>query len=103
MCLFHQSAIKKRSGGESVQLTGIPLPVEIIVWIAMTLQLFPQSVASRTMGEGDVIVCDIIEEMDLVLFQHQGCGDRVDRSIPPALIKESAITVERVEEVEVGW
>jgi hypothetical protein len=54
------------------------------------------------MGEGNVIVRDVIEKVDFVLFQHQGCGNGVDRSIAPALIKESAVTVERVEVVEVG-
>jgi hypothetical protein len=68
----------------------------------MAFQLFPQCVASRAMGEGNVIVCDIVEEVDLVLFQHQGCGDGVNGGIAPALIEESAVTVERVEEVKVG-
>lgn len=84
------------------QHTGIPLPVKVVIRIAMTFQLFPQGVASRAMCEGNVIVCNIVEEMDLILFEHQPCCNGVHRSVAPALIEESAIAVERLEEVEVS-
>ena len=60
----------------------------------MALQLLPQSITSRTVRKWNMIICDVIEEVNLVLFEHQACSNGVDWSIPPALIKEPAIMVE---------
>jgi hypothetical protein len=57
--------------------------------------------AGRTVGEGNVVVCDVVEEMDLLLLQHQRRGQRVDRRIAPALVEETAGVVERLEVVDV--
>lgn len=53
------------------------------------------------MCERDVVVGDLVEEVDLFLLEQEGRGDRVDRRVAPALIKETAVSVERVEVVEV--
>lgn len=68
----------------------------------MTLQFLPQSVTSRAMRERNVVICDIVEEMNLILFEHQASRDGVDGCVSPSLVEESAITIEGVEEVDVG-
>lgn len=47
-------------------------------------------------------VGNIVEKVDLLLGQHQTGSDRVHRRIAPALVKETAILVERLEVVEVS-
>jgi hypothetical protein len=69
----------------------------------VAFQFLPQTITSWAVCEWDMIVCDVVEEVDLLSFEHQGSGNRVDRRIPPALIEESAVKVERVKEVEVGF
>lgn len=54
------------------------------------------------MGKGDVVVCDVVEEVDLALVEQETCGDGVDWCIPPSLVEETTIPVQRVEEVDVG-
>lgn len=53
------------------------------------------------MREWHVVVCYVIEEVDLVFLQQQTCGDGVDRRVTPTFIEEATILVERIEEVEV--
>lgn len=53
------------------------------------------------MREGDMVVGDVVEEVDLVLFEEETCSDRVDGSITPTLVEEPAVFVETVEEVDV--
>jgi hypothetical protein len=47
-------------------------------------------------------VPNIIEEMDLVLVRKESGTDRVHWRIPPALVIETALLVEEVEELGVG-
>ena len=54
------------------------------------------------MREWNVIVGNVVEEMDLRLIQQQTGGNRVHGRIPPSLVEESAILVERVEIVNIG-
>jgi hypothetical protein len=49
--------------------TGISFPVEVVVGIAMALELESQILTSRTMREWDVIVGNIAKEVNLVLLQ----------------------------------
>ena len=69
----------------------------------MTFQLHPFVVARGAVGEWDVVVGNVVEEMHFFLLQEQGGGNGVDRSIAPSLIEESTVMVERVEVVEVGF
>lgn len=68
----------------------------------MTFQFLPQSVASGAMRKRNVIICNIIEEVKFILFEHQTSGDGMDGSIAPALVEETSIAVEGIEEVDVG-
>lgn len=60
----------------------------------MAFELLPQSSASRTVCEWNMIISDVVEEVDLILFEHQGCSNRMDWSVTPALIEESAGAVQ---------
>lgn len=53
------------------------------------------------MGKGDVVVGDLVEEMDLLLFQEDASGNRVHRRITPALVEKAAVLVQRLEVVNV--
>ena len=62
-------------------------------------QIFP----SRAVSEGNVVVSNVVEEVNLIPVQSQACADRMDRGVAPSFIEEPAITVEAVEEVEICW
>lgn len=53
------------------------------------------------MREGNVVVGDVVEEVDLILFEKETCSDRVDGSISPPLVEKPTVFVETVEEVDV--
>jgi hypothetical protein len=53
-------------------------------------------------GEGNVVICDVVEEVNLLLRQHDACGDRVHRRIAPAFVEEAAVLVEAFKVVDVG-
>jgi hypothetical protein len=50
-----------------------------------------------------MIVCDVVEEMNFFLLQKETSGNRVDRSITPAFIKEPTILVKRFKIVKVRF
>ena len=54
------------------------------------------------MGEWYVIVCNVVEEVDLVLGEHQASPYRVHRRIAPSLVEETTVLVQLLEEVNVG-
>lgn len=58
--------------------------------------------AGRAVGEGDVVVGNVVEEVDLLLGQHKTGGNRVHRRITPSLIEETTVLVEGLEVVDVG-
>ena len=55
-----------------------------------------------TVGEGHVVVGDVVEEVDLVFGKHEGGGDGVDGGVAPALVEEAAVLVKGGEIVDVG-
>lgn len=63
----------------------------------------PVLFACWAMGEWDMIIRDIIEEVDLVLIQQQACSNGVNWRIAPALVEEATSVVEGVEIVNVSW
>lgn len=67
----------------------------------MALQVGSDLVARRAMREGDVVVGNVVEEMDLVLLQHKGGSDGVHGSIAPSLIEKSTVLVKALEEIDV--
>lgn len=54
------------------------------------------------MRERNMVVSDVVEEMNLVFLEKETGSDRVDRSVTPSFVEETAIFVERFEEVDVG-
>lgn len=68
----------------------------------MAAQLGAQLLARGAVGEGDVVVGDVVEEVELVLLQHQAGGDGVHGRVAPTLVEEAAVLVERLEVVGVG-
>lgn len=91
---------KESAGGTA--LTGIAVPVEVVLGVAVALQVEARLLARRAVGEGDVVVGDVVEEVDLVLLEHQAGGDGVHGRVAPALVEEAAVAVEVVEVVDVG-
>lgn len=67
----------------------------------MALQILAVLLACRAVRKWDVVVCDVVKEMDLIFRQHESGGDGVDRCIAPSLVKESAVLIQRLEEVDV--
>jgi hypothetical protein len=53
-------------------------------------------------SEWNVVVCDIVEELDLILVQEQTRSNRVDRRVTPSLVEEATILVQRFEKINVG-
>lgn len=68
----------------------------------MTLVVQPVLLPGRTMRERDMVVCNIVEEVNLVLLKKQTSSNRVDWSIAPSFVEESAILVELVEVIGIG-
>lgn len=85
----------------SVKLTRVTLPVKIVLGVTVTLQLCPKSLTGRTVREWNVIVGNVVEEVNLLLLQHEASSNRVHRSIAPPLIKEPAVLVQRLKKVNV--
>jgi hypothetical protein len=52
-------------------LTRVSLPVKIVLRIAVTLQVQSRLLAGRAVGEWNVIVGNIVEEMDFVFVQEE--------------------------------
>jgi hypothetical protein len=68
----------------------------------MTFQVQPSLFACWAVRERGMVVSDVVEEVDFIHFQHQRCGDGVNRSVSPSLVKETAFLVEKVEVVYVS-
>ena len=49
--------------------TGVSLPVEVITRVAMALELKSHIVTSRTMGKWNMVVCNVVEEMNLIFSE----------------------------------
>jgi len=58
--------------------------------------------ACGAVGEGDVVVGNVVEEVNFLLLECQAGCDGVDGGISPALVEETAVLVEGVEVIEVG-
>jgi len=83
-------------------LTRVSLPVKVVLGIAVALEISSDLVACRAVGEGDVVVSDVVEEVDLFLVEHDTGGDGVDGGVTPTLVEKATILVEGLEEVGVG-
>lgn len=81
--------------------TAVSIPVEVILGVAGTLVLKAVVLTSRAVGEGHVIVRDVVEEVELVLVKHQASSNRVNGSVAPSLVEETTGVVQRGKEVDV--
>lgn len=82
-------------------LTGVTVPVKVVTRIAAALALLSQFLGIRAMRERNVPVTDIIEEVDLFFWKQDTSGNGMHRSIAPSLVEETAVLVQRCEEVDV--
>lgn len=53
------------------------------------------------MRERYVVICNVVEEMDLILLEQQTGGNGVHGRVSPSLVEKSAILVETLEEISV--
>lgn len=52
-------------------------------------------------SEGDMVICNVVEEMDFFLLQEQTGCDRMNWRISPPFIEETAILIERLKKVDI--
>jgi hypothetical protein len=77
----------------SSEPTRISFPVKVILGVAVTFQIQPQLISGRAMREWDMVVCDVVEEVDLLLFEEEAGCDGVNWGVAPSLIEKSAILI----------
>ena len=65
----------------------------------MTAEFEADVVSGGTMGERDVVVGDVVEEVDFVFLKEEPGCDGVYRSVTPAFVEEPTVFVEGFEEV----
>lgn len=80
----------------------VGFPVKVLTGITVAFEFFTAFGTSRTVGEWDVVVSDIVEEMDFTAVEHQTSSNGVDRSVAPSLVEETTVLIERGEVVDVG-
>jgi hypothetical protein len=102
MCLLSISSDFGK-GHVGMCLTRVSLPVEIVLWIAVALQIQSLFLAGWAVGEWNVIVGDIFEKVNFVFIEKKTGSNRMNWSIAPTLVEESAILVKRFEKVDVGF
>lgn len=68
----------------------------------MAFQFQLRLLSSWTMGEGYMIIGNVIEEVDLLFLEEKTSRNRVDWCITPSFIKESAVLVQGFKEVSVS-
>jgi hypothetical protein len=77
------------------------LPIEVIAGIAVALVVEAVAFVGRAVREWVVVICNIVEEVDLLFFQHQRSSERVNRCITPALVEEATSLIESLKIVDV--
>jgi hypothetical protein len=80
------------------------LPVKVLPGTAGASQLVSLLLVCRAVGKWNMPVGDLVEEVDFILLQHQGCCYRVDGSVAPSFVEEAAILIKmlKVFDVSVG-
>lgn len=54
------------------------------------------------MREWNVIVGNVVEEVDILLWKEETGGDRVNGRITPTFIEETAIFIQRFKKVDIS-
>ena len=83
------------------KLTRIALPVEVLVRLAVATEVQPRLLVGRAVCEWHVVVGNLVEEVDLLLLQHDGSGNGVDGCVAPTLVEETAVLIQGREVVDV--
>ena len=68
----------------------------------MTFQFQSQILACWTMSERYVVIGNVVEEMNLFLFQHQSGGNGMHWSVAPSFVEKATVVIERIKVVNVG-
>ena len=68
----------------------------------MAFQVQPSLLACRAVRERHVIICDIVEEVDLLFLEYKRSGNRMHRSVAPAFVEEATSMVKRIEVVDIS-
>jgi hypothetical protein len=89
------------SQDESETLTGVALPVKVVIGVAVATEIQTSLLVSWAVGKGDVIVSNILEEVELILLKEKTSSNRVHGSITPSLVEETTVLVQRLKEVKV--
>ena len=55
------------------------------------------------MREGNMPVANVLEEMNLVPVEEEACCNRMYRGVAPSFVKEAAILVQGLEEIDICW
>ena len=82
-------------------LTRVTLPIEVVIGVAVATEIQSSLLISWSVSERNVVVGNILEEVNLFLLEKKTSSNRVDRSITPSLVEETAVLVKRLEEIEV--
>ena len=82
-------------------LTGIALPVKVLLRVAMAAKVNSGLFASGAVREWHVPVRNVVEEVNLVFPEEQAGRNGMNRGVSPPLVKESPILVERFKKVQV--
>lgn len=84
------------------QLTAVSIPVKVFLGIAVALVVETVLLAGWAVRKRNMVVCNVVEEVNLVLVQHETSCNGMDGSIAPAFVEETASVVERCEKVNIG-
>lgn len=82
-------------------LTRVAVPIKVVLGVAVALVIYPELLVHGAVGEGDVVVRNVVEEVDVFFRKKQCCRDGVDRRITPSFVEETALVVEVVKKVDI--
>jgi hypothetical protein len=91
------SCLKKAAS----ELTGISLPVKILARIAVAFQVQPHLLTGRAMCEGNVVICNLVEKVNLFLLEHDAGRNGMDWGVSPSLIEEATVVVKSFKVVNI--
>lgn len=71
----------------------VALPIKILLGVAVATEVKSSLLARGAVSEGNVVVGDIVEKLDLVLVQEQTSSNGMDRRVTPSFVEEATILV----------
>ena len=55
------------------------------------------------MGEGDMPIAYVVEELNLFFLEQETSSDRMNGSVAPSLVEETAVLIQLLEEVDIRF